>query len=628
MKNNTLPPTSYPSADDETAFPVTPPQIEGYKILGELGKAGQGCVWRALQLSTRREVALKVPRTGVLSSKKGLARFEREVELAARLKHPNIARIHDSGVHQGLYYYTMDLIEGTAFDQYVKQHNLTQRQILELMQTICQAVQHAHQLGVIHRDLKPSNILVTEDGQPHIVDFGLAKNILEEDLLQTVSITGEAVGTPAYMSPEQASGNMDEVDTRTDVYSLGVILFSLLAGENPHDLSGSRDEILHRVAKEEVRRPRKINPQIDKELEALLLKSLDNDPDKRYTSAGELAKDIDNYLKHEPLSAKGPTTIYFLRKRIRKYRRPISIACLMATALIVVGWFVSYAAKRQQALETHLKEIERLERFAGKPILYLDFGVYVSDEPAEMYEKFQPVISRIQKHTEQQLEQKVDIRLKIFHNYSDAINALVEGKVDFVRFGPVSYIIAKNRNPNIQLLVMELREGKELFKGMIVVRKDSNIKELSDLKGRSFAFGDRNSTIGRHFIQAEMVDVGIYEDDLAGYDYHRSHTEVAEAVRDGKFDAGAVKDTTFWEYENDLRVIKDFNNVTKPWIAKEDLDPNVFSALQSILIALKDQEVLGKLKVSGFRETSDSEYDFVRRHMKEAERFSSRKEEQ
>jgi serine/threonine protein kinase len=190
--------------------PGQAPQIEGYEILSKLGEAGQGQIWRALQVSTSREVALKVPRAGLISSEKALARFEREVELAAGLKHPNIAQIHDSGIHQGIYYYAMDLVEGTDLDEYVKQHNLTIRQILELMRTICQAVQHAHQNGVIHRDLKPSNIIVTEDGQPYIVDFGLAKNLLEEDAAVTVSLDGEAAGTPAYMSPEQAAGHMDK----------------------------------------------------------------------------------------------------------------------------------------------------------------------------------------------------------------------------------------------------------------------------------------------------------------------------------------------------------------------------------------------------------------------------------
>jgi len=312
-----------------TSHPL--PQIEGYEILGKLGEAGQGQIWRALQLSTNRQVALKVPRAGLISSDKALARFEREVELAATLKHPNIAQIHDSGIHQGIYYYAMDLIEGMQLDEYVKQHNLSIRQILELMKTICQAVQHAHQSGVIHRDLKPSNIVVTEDGQPFIVDFGLAKNLLEDEMAVTVSIDGEAAGTPAYMSPEQAAGHIDKLDTRTDVYSLGVILFTLLTGESPHDLSGSRLEVMQRIAEGQVRRPRKICPRIDKELELLLLKALDNEPDRRYSAAGEMARDIDNYLRGAPLIAGPESGVYHIRKFVKRHRALVTgVAAVLA----------------------------------------------------------------------------------------------------------------------------------------------------------------------------------------------------------------------------------------------------------------------------------------------------------
>jgi len=311
------------------------PQIEGYEILGKLGEAGQGQIWRALQLSTSRQVALKVPKAGLISSEKVLARFEREIELAAALKHPNIAQIHDSGIHQGIYYYAMDLVEGMHLDQYVKEYNLTVRQILKLMWTICQAVQRAHQKGVIHRDLKPSNIIVTKDGQPFIVDFGLAKNLLEGDPALTVSIDGEAAGTPAYMSPEQAAGHIDKLDTRTDVYSLGVMLFTLLTGESPHDLSGSRYQVMRRIAEEQVRRPRKTCPKIDKELELLLLKVLDNEPDRRYAAAGMLAQDIDNYLTGAPLLAVPQSSVYQLKKFVRRNRTLVTGAGIVLVVLVV-----------------------------------------------------------------------------------------------------------------------------------------------------------------------------------------------------------------------------------------------------------------------------------------------------
>jgi len=310
------------------------PQVEGYEITGQLGRGGMGTVWRAAQLHPRRPVALKLLGEGSFGSDKARARFEREVELTARLEHPNIARLYESGPHHGVYYYAMELIDGASLDRFVGAQGLSQRRVLELMATVCRAVQHAHQRGVIHRDLKPSNILVTPDGQPHVLDFGLAKTFLDEDAGLTVSLDGEVAGTPAYMSPEQARGDVRALDTRTDVYSLGVILFKLLTGEFPHDLSGPRHLALHRIAEEEARRPRQITRKVDRELEALLLKALAHEPDGRYASAGELAQDIGNYLNGNPLTAKAPTLPYIMLKGFRKYRLYIDVGALVVGALL------------------------------------------------------------------------------------------------------------------------------------------------------------------------------------------------------------------------------------------------------------------------------------------------------
>ena len=328
------------------------PEVEGYEILGPLGEGGMGTVWRAVQQATRREVALKLLRTGAFGSEKARLRFDREVELAARLEHPHIARVYDSGICQGESYYAMELVAGVALDEYVAQHRLGQQQILALMETVCRAVQHAHQRGVIHRDLKPSNILVTPDGQPHVLDFGLAKAVLEGQADVSVTVQGEVAGTPAYMAPEQAAGRVDAIDTRSDVYSLGVILYRLLIGTSPHDLSGTPYELMRRLVEEEVRRPRDLTKAVDRELEVLLLKALAHDPERRYASAGDMADDIRNYLTHEPLTAKSPTTVYFLRKRLRKYRGRVTVAALMVGALLgmAVWSYVRVAEERDRAV--------------------------------------------------------------------------------------------------------------------------------------------------------------------------------------------------------------------------------------------------------------------------------------
>ena len=339
------------------------PDIEGYKIIEPLGEGGMGIVWCAEQLSTRRQVALKLMVSHRIESPKAQARFQREVELTARLDHPNIARIYDSGLHQGMYYYAMELVDGVPLDRYVKSKGLSKNQILALMQKVCQAVLYAHLRAVIHRDLKPSNILVSPDGQPHVLDFGLAKALLQEDDALTISVEGQVAGTPAYMSPEQAAGHHSQTDTRTDVFSLGVILYELLTGQSPHDLSGSMFDVLHQITEGRIRRPREVDKSIDSELEALLRKALALEPDDRYASAGALAKDISNYLDGEPLDAQVPTILYFLRKKASKYRMQIGVAMLAVLILSGAGLFgyMKWTAYRTRPQEIRIEaELRRL----------------------------------------------------------------------------------------------------------------------------------------------------------------------------------------------------------------------------------------------------------------------------
>ncbi len=327
------------------------PQIEGYRILEPLGRGGMGVVWRAVQLGTRREVALKVMNPSSVWSPAARRLFEREIELASRLDHPHIARVYDSGLDRRNYFYAMELVAGDPVDDHVRRRGLTRRQTVELMKAVCDAVQHAHRHGIIHRDLKPTNILITSDGQPRVLDFGLAKALTDQASPTDMTRTGQLAGTPAYMSPEQAAGDFKKVDSRSDVYALGVILYELLTGHHPHSLEGTDFESRRRVIEEEVRRPRRVCPTLDRDLESLLLKALAKRPKDRYQSAGELAQDLGRFQNGDPLLAGPATVTYFLKRRLRQHRVPVAVAAviLIGFVCLVAAGYVRERRLRQEA---------------------------------------------------------------------------------------------------------------------------------------------------------------------------------------------------------------------------------------------------------------------------------------
>lgn len=349
-----------------------PPTIEGYEIVGQLGQGGMGSVWRAVDLSTKREVAIKFLRRHWFDSDKAKGRFEREVALAAQLTHPNIARVYASGLHQGVYYYVMELVDGVHLDQYVQQQHLSRRDILGLMVPVCDAVGHAHSLGIVHRDLKPSNILVDGDGQPYIVDFGLARMVSKEDCGLTLSLEGDVAGTPAYMAPEQAAGRQNQINERTDVYSLGAILYQLLTGHLPHEMKGGRYDVLKRIVEGEVSSPREHDPKIDRELESMVLTALARAPELRYPSVAALRGDMGCYLRGEALCRKGLGRAYRWRKRaVRLVRSSMGfvILGLAAAAIVAVPWY-RLGLSRAVRSEASMGEEARWQALADLPLGY------------------------------------------------------------------------------------------------------------------------------------------------------------------------------------------------------------------------------------------------------------------
>ncbi|MDG2424779.1 MAG: serine/threonine-protein kinase [Phycisphaerales bacterium] len=359
---------AWSEAPDGSGRAAPPPadMVPGYRILGELHRGGQGTVYRAIQERTKRTVALKVMHGGASAPAKSRARFAREVELIASMRHPNIVTVFDGGdLPDGGCFVAMEFIRGVplvradAIDRQMDDHTRAGLVRLKLDQIarICDAVQYAHLRGIIHRDLKPGNILIDRNGEPKVLDFGVAKVLGSQDAAD-MTLTGEFVGTFAYAAPEQVSGSSDDIDTRCDIYALGVVMYEMLTGRFPYDISGPMSQTIKNISETDPVPASRVAEGLDNEIDAIVATAMAKSSDRRYQSAGSLAADVRRYLAGEPIEARRDSTGYLLAKLAKRHRGPITLACVLVLALVGLSIWMSLlyvrAAKAEKEAEAGL----------------------------------------------------------------------------------------------------------------------------------------------------------------------------------------------------------------------------------------------------------------------------------
>jgi tetratricopeptide (TPR) repeat protein len=357
-----------------------PSHIGPFRILRRIGEGGMGIVYEAEQDRPHRLVALKVVKPGIVPADV-LRRFELEGEFLGRLQHPGIAQIYQAGVEETEYgrqpYFAMELVRGKRLDDYVRSHAKTLGEKLLLVADLADAVQHAHHRGIIHRDLKPANILVTESGEPKILDFGIARAAHGHLIATVQTVAGEVLGTVSYMSPEQIAGDMSGLDTRSDVYALGVILYEVIAGRPPYELDrkslAEAARVIHEV---EPTRLRTVSRDVPADVETIVAKALAKEKERRYSSAGDLADDIRRFLRDEPISARPPSAAYQVRKFARRHKAIVAGVAACAIILVVgvaaTLWQANVARTRAREAELEKAKSEAVTGFLTQMLESVD----------------------------------------------------------------------------------------------------------------------------------------------------------------------------------------------------------------------------------------------------------------
>ncbi len=617
-------------------------RIGPYKLLEKIGEGGMGVVYLADQeRPLRRRVALKLVKLG-MDTKQVLARFESERQALAIMNHPNIAKVHDAGsTDQGRPYFVMEYVKGIPITDYCDRRRLTNRERLELFIPVCQAIHHAHQKGIIHRDVKPSNVLVAvEDGKPvpKVIDFGVAKATsqrLTERTLYTQQ--GVLIGTPEYMSPEQAGTTALDVDTRTDIYSLGVLLYELLVGSLPFDPKTLRDagllEMMRIIREEDPPKPttrfsslgdtasevakrrhtdvRSLARHLRGELEWITMRAMDKDPARRYASASELSADIGRHLRDEPVLASPPGLAYRLGKLARRHVGFVAAGSLVLVILIA-GLITSTAlylrAERARANAEMEAERNRLEAVAFEELmrLWMDLSQPVSEDFLETVEK----ILAIQRQLEPGNSRALFVTLSKYRGLAGMAEPLFESdrtKQTFDRWF----------NEIVGLVEDALSRGDPEAPGMVDLlynldELDNRIRE--DMSRRSLVLRQEQLPPGAPEIRENIVNLAKLLIDSATHwlalgrhdDGKRSYTEAFSLLQE----ADAKKELTEsrWEVVDSLVGLKQYREADTQLKTLMEEGTTVRGLTRCVFVDRARMRVLGDYEL-------DVAVDMLRDHM-------------
>jgi WD40 repeat protein/serine/threonine protein kinase len=471
--------------------PLVGAMVGRYHVKRVIAVGGMGSVYEAMQAEPRRTVALKLIRPS-MASRSALQRFKHESEILGRLRHPGIAQIYEAGTHggeQGTPFFAMEYVPGAlAITRYAEERRLTTRQRLRLFTKVCDAVQAGHQRGIIHRDLKPANILVDESGQPKLIDFGIARATDADLTIATLQTdVGELVGTLRYMSPEQCEGDAIELDTRSDVYALGVVLFELLTGQLPYDFSTASPFEAPRVIREqEPRRMSAVNRMLRGDIETIVAKALEKDRERRYQSVPELMRDIEHYLSNEPITAKRGRRWYVYCKTVRRHR--IAVTVVAAFVIVVVASAASLAllyrdSERQRI--TSERRSEQLRRAVYLTNITLAHRAYEAGDGAALAQHLSNCPSDLRSWEWRYFKRLADTSLNTLEGHTDTVDA--------VAVSPDGRLIASG-GWDYTLRLWDRDTGNELR----TLQSDGFVEQISfSPDGRFVACAGRNG-VGAH----------------------------------------------------------------------------------------------------------------------------------